>query len=283
MEPAGLDTEAPGRGGGDSFETRAGGAIRVIVLKSSQEIKQMRRVNRIVAEILDLVKRNIRPGVSTQDLEDLVEEEVRRRDVVAAFKGVRNPQGKPYPACLCTSINDEVVHGIPRPDRILTDGDLLSVDFGVFSKGFYGDAAISAAVGEAGPQVHALIRAAEEALEAGIDAARPGQRLGDLSAAIQQVVEAAGFTVVREFVGHGIGRSLHEEPQVPNYGTPGSGLRLKAGMVLAIEPMINNGRVGVVVDSDGWTARTGDGSFAAHAEHTIAVTDKGPVVLSELG
>jgi len=254
----------------------------LIVLRSAQEIEAMRRVNRTVAEILDRLRRHVRPGVSTQELEDLAAEEVKRRGLTAAFKGVANPQGKPYPCCLCTSVNDEVVHGIPSPRRILRDGDLLSVDFGVCHEGFYGDAAVSVAVGNGSPRVERLIRVAEEALDAGIREARPGRRLGDLSSAVQAVVEGAKMTVVREFVGHGIGRSLHEEPQVPNCGKPGTGVRLRPGMVLAIEPMINDGTPGITVDADGWTARTRDGSFAAHAEHSVAITEHGPVVLSRL-
>lgn len=254
----------------------------MIVLKSPREIEEMRRVNRIVAEILAAVRGAVRPGVTTKDLDDLVVEEVKRRSVVAAFKGVKSPQGKPYPAALCTSVNDEVIHGIPRRDRVLREGDVLSVDFGVFDRGVYGDAAFSVAVGQATPRVDRLIRTAEEALAAGIAEARPGRRLGDLSCAIQEVVEGAGFAVVREFVGHGIGRSLHEDPQVPNYGSRGTGVKLKAGMVLAIEPMINDGALGVVVDEDGWTARTRDGSLASHAEHTVAITADGPDILSRL-
>lgn len=254
----------------------------MIILKSPREIEEMRRVNRIVAEILDLVRQAVRPGVTTKALDELAMEEVRRRGVKAAFKGVKSPQGKPYPAGLCTSVNDEVIHGIPRRERVLQEGDLLSVDFGVVDKGVYGDAAFSASVGTGSPRALALIRAAEEALSAGIAEARPGRRLGDLSAAIQEVVEGAGYTVVREFVGHGIGRSLHEDPQVPNYGERGTGVKLKAGMVLAIEPMINDGAVGVMVDADGWTARTRDGSLASHVEHTVAITANGPDILSRL-
>lgn len=254
----------------------------MIVLKSSREIELMRRANRIVAEILTTLRGQVRPGVTTQDLEDIAQDEVTRRGVVAAFKGVPNPQGGPFPCCLCTSVNDEVVHGIPQRARLLQEGDLLSVDFGVFVNGFYGDAAFSVAVGQAPERVHALIRSAEAALAAGIGQARVGQRLGDLSAAVQAQVEGDGFTVVREFVGHGIGRALHEDPQVPNYGTRGTGVKLKAGMVLAVEPMINDGGAGVTVDADGWTARTRDGSFAAHAEHTIAITDGEPLVLSRI-
>jgi methionyl aminopeptidase len=254
----------------------------LIVLKSARELEEMRRVNRIVAEILERVRQAVRPGVSTKDLDGIAAEEVRRRGVTAAFKGVKSPQGKPYPASLCTSVNDEVVHGIPRADRILREGDLVSVDFGVLDRGVYGDAALTIPVGLVAPRVQELIRTAERALAAGIEEARPGRRLGDLSAAIQETVEKAGFTVVREFVGHGIGRSLHEDPQVPNYGERGTGVRLKAGMVLAIEPMINDGVVGVMVDDDGWTARTRDGSLSSHAEHTVAITEQGPDVLSRL-
>lgn len=242
----------------------------------------MRAVNAIVAEILAAVKSHIKAGVTTADLEAVAEEEVKRRGVKAAFKGVKNPEGRPYPACLCTSVNDEIVHGVPSRQKTIRTGDLVSVDFGVYHNGFYGDAAFSVAVGEAPEAVHRLIRTAEESLAAGIEEARPGKRLGDLSAAVQSVVEAQGYNVVREFVGHGIGRALHEEPQVPNFGVAGRGVTLRAGMVLAIEPMINDGRPGVKVDADGWTARTSDGSLAAHAEHSVAITESGPVILSRL-
>jgi methionyl aminopeptidase len=252
----------------------------VIVLKSPREIEEMRRVNAIVAEILEVIRGKVRPGVSTAELDAVAEEEIRRRGVAAAFLGVKNPEGRPYPARLCTSVNDEIVHGVPSRTRTLREGDLLSVDFGVYNNNFYGDAAFSVAVGRCQERVHRLIAVAEEALAAGIDQARPGNRLGDLSAAVQEVVEKAGYHVVREFVGHGIGRALHEEPQVPNHGRRGVGVQLRAGMVLAIEPMINDGGPGVTVDADGWTARTRDGSLAAHAEHSVAITDKGPLILS---
>lgn len=252
----------------------------MIYLKSPREIEALRRVNGIVAEVLELLRGQIRPGVSTADLEDLVVEEVARRGVKPAFKGVKNPGGTPYPACLCTSVNDEVVHGIPSRKKILRDGDLLSIDFGVYDSGFYGDAAFSQAVGTAPPRVQRLIEVVNRALAAGIAEMKPGNRLGDVGAAVQEVVEGAGFTVVREFVGHGIGRSLHEDPQVPNYGARGRGVTLRSGMVLAIEPMINDGAAGIKVDADGWTARTRDGSFAAHAEHSVAITDDGPLILS---
>lgn len=254
----------------------------MIVLKSDREIEQMRRANLIVAEVLDRIRSAVKPGASTRDLEAIAEDEVLRRGVVPAFKGVTGPHGGPFPTCLCTSLNDEVVHGIPSAERILREGDLLSVDFGVQANGFFGDAAISVPVGRVDDQTLALIRAAEEALEAAIAEARPGNRLGDISAAVQEIVEAAGFSVVREFVGHGIGRSLHEDPQVPNYGKRGTGVKLKAGMTLAIEPMINDGGLGVTVDADGWTARTRDGSRAAHTEHTVAITREGAYVLSRL-
>lgn len=255
----------------------------MIVLKSAREIEAMGRANKIVAEILDLLKRMVKPGISTADLEAVAEEEVRRLGVTPAFKGVRNPQRIPFPACLCTSINDEVVHGIPSTKKVLKNGDLLSVDFGVQVEGFFGDAAFSISVGERNPRNEKLIEIANQSLMAGIAEARPGNRLGDLSAAVQEVVEGAGFNVVREFVGHGIGRSLHEEPQVPNFGKRGTGLTLKEGMVIAIEPMINDGGPGITVDPDGWTARTRDGSFAAHAEHSVAITASGPKILSLVG
>lgn len=242
----------------------------------------MRQVNKAVAEILEKVRSAVSPGVTTMDLEELVDHEVDKRRMKAAFRGVKNPRGIPFPSSICASINDEVVHGIPAKKRVLKKGDLLSVDFGLVHDGFYGDAAISVPVGEASERAMKLIRIAEESLAAGINQAKPGNRLGDISAAVQEVVEGAGFNVVREFVGHGIGRSLHEDPQVPNFGKRGTGLILKEGMVLAIEPMINDGGPGIKVDDDGWTARTRDGSLAAHAEHTVAITAAGPLVLSRL-
>ncbi|HEY6009619.1 MAG TPA: type I methionyl aminopeptidase, partial [Geobacteraceae bacterium] len=228
----------------------------MIILKSLREIEEMRRVNAIVAEILEMIRGKVRPGVSTGELDAVAEEEIRRRGVGAAFLGVKNPQGKPYPARLCTSVNDEIVHGVPSRSRTLREGDLLSVDFGVYNNNFYGDAAFSVAVGQCQDRVHRLIATAEDALAAGIAEARPGNRLGDLSAAVQEVVEGAGYHVVREFVGHGIGTSLHEEPQVPNYGPPGRRERLVPGMCLAIEPMVNVGKPDVRVLDDGWTAVT---------------------------
>lgn len=257
----------------------------MIVLKSPQEIEKMRRVNLEVAQILQILKERVRPGITTGDLEDIAAEELKKRKIEGAFKGVPNPSGRgmAFPANLCTSVNDEIVHGVPSKKRELRDGDLLSIDFGVYSSGFYGDAAVSCAVGNVSAGAKKLIRIAEESLAAGIAAALPGNTVGDIGAAVQEIVEGAGYNVVREFVGHGIGTSLHEDPQVPNFGVRGRGIKLKAGMVLAIEPMINAGASGVKVDPDGWTARTRDGSLAAHVEHTIAVTEDGPVILSRLG
>lgn len=254
----------------------------MIVLKSPREIEALGRVNRIVAEILEIVRGEVKPGVSTAELEEVVDREILRRGVQAAFRGVKNPQGVPFPSSICVSINDEVVHGIPSPKRILKEGDLLSVDFGVFHEGFYGDSAFSVGVGVVKERVRRLIQVAEASLSAGIGQAVVGGRLGDISAAVQEVVEGAGYHVVREFVGHGIGRSLHEDPQVPNFGKRNSGVLLKEGMVIAIEPMINDGQGGIKVDADGWTARTKDGSLAAHAEHSIAITADGPLVLSRI-
>lgn len=254
----------------------------MIVLKSAREIEALGRVNRIVAEILGIVRAAVRPGLSTADLEEIVDREIMRRGVRAAFRGVKNPQGVPFPSSICVSVNDEIVHGIPSAKRILKEGDLLSVDFGVQHEGFYGDSAFSIGVGAVKERVTRLIQVAEASLEAGISQAVVGNRLGDISAAVQEVVEGAGYNVVREFVGHGIGRSLHEDPQVPNFGKRGTGVMLKEGMVIAIEPMINDGGPGIKVDADGWTARTKDASLAAHAEHSIAITSDGPLVLSRL-
>jgi methionyl aminopeptidase len=254
----------------------------VIILKSPREIEALHRVNQIGAEILEMLKVAISPGISTKDLEEIVDREVEKRGVVAAFRGVQNPHGIPFPSSICSSLNDEVVHGIPNK-KMLKEGDLLSIDFGVLNEGFYGDAAISVAVGKNPPKrVTKLIDNAWRALDAGIKKAIPGNRLGDISSAVQEVIELDGYNVVKEFVGHGIGRNLHEEPQVPNFGKINTGILLKEGMVIAIEPMINDGSAGIKVDSDGWTARTTDGSLAAHTEHSIAITKNGPIVLSSL-
>ena len=248
-----------------------------IILKTPEEIERMRGAGLIVAEVLQILKGHVSPGVTTMDLERITGEETRKRGASPAFKGYRD-----YPYCLCTSINDEVVHGMPSEKRVLKDGDILSIDFGVLYDGFYGDSAITLPVGKIPNEARRLIEVAEGSLERAIEAAREGNRLLDISAAVQGYVEAGGFSVVRDFVGHGIGRDLHEPPQVPNFGRPGRGVRLKAGMVLAIEPMINAGRSETKVLEDGWTAVTVDGSLSAHFEHTVAITGKGPYVLSSL-
>lgn len=247
-----------------------------IILKSREEIDIMRRSNLIVAEVLHALKNNVRAGVTTLDLERMAEDELSRKDAKPAFKGYRG-----YPWCLCTSVNNEVVHGMPSK-RVLKDGDIVSIDFGVLHDGFYGDSAITVPVGAVSADAARLVKVTEESLEKAIEAAVAGNRLLDISASVQRCVEAQGFSVVREFVGHGIGRELHEAPQVPNFGLPGRGIRLKAGMVLAIEPMINMGGPDVKILEDGWTAVTADGSLSAHFEHTVAITAEGPYVLSRL-
>lgn len=248
----------------------------MIILKSPDEIETMSRACRIAAEILETLKETVKPGISTKDVERFVEEMVAAREAVPAFKGYRN-----FPSSVCTSVNDEVVHGIPSA-RVLTEGDIVSIDLGVYSDGFYGDAASTFRVGRVSPLADRLIRVTEEALALGIGRARPGNRISDISHVIQRHVEMSGFSVVRAFVGHGIGRSLHEEPQVPNFGAPGHGPRLKEGMTLAIEPMVNAGSHDIVILDDGWTAVTADGSLSAHAEHTVVITRSGPRILTKI-
>lgn len=235
----------------------------------------MRRSGAIVAEVLQVMRENVKPGSTTMDLESIAEEEIKRRGARPAFKGYRG-----YPFCLCTSINNEVVHGMPSQKRVLREGDILSIDCGVLKEGFYGDSAVTVPVGRISPEAARLIDVTARSLELAIEAAREGNRLLDISSAVQGYVESHGFSVVREFVGHGIGRSLHEAPQVPNFGVPGRGVRLKAGMVLAIEPMINLGASPVKILEDGWTAVTSDGKLSAHFEHTVAITPDGPSVLT---
>lgn len=248
-----------------------------IILKSPDEIKAMRAAGAVVAEVLDVLKANVRPGVTTLDLEKIAEEETKKRKAKPAFKGYRG-----YPFCLCTSVNSEVVHGMPSSKKTLNEGDIVSIDYGALVDGFYGDAAVTVPVGTVSEDAARLMRVTEESLGKAIEAAREGARLQDISFAVQSHVEPHGFSVVREFVGHGIGRELHEPPQVPNFGTPGRGVRLKAGMVLAIEPMINAGGWAVKVLSDGWTAVTADGKLSAHFEHSVAITHEGPLVLTKI-
>jgi methionyl aminopeptidase len=248
-----------------------------VVLKSSQEIEKMRRAGQVTREVLELLRGHVKPGVTTMDLEKVAVDRLAELGVKAAFKGYGG-----YPCVLCASINSEVVHGIPSPKRILKEGDVISLDFGVFVDGYCGDAAITVPVGEKiDPDTARLLKVTEASLHAGIAVVRPGATLGDVGAAVQGVVEAEGFSVVREFVGHGIGVHMHEDPQVPNFGQPGRGMKLRAGMVIAIEPMVNAGKPDVMVLEDGWTAVTSDGSMSAHFEHTVAVTAAGSRILTE--
>jgi methionyl aminopeptidase len=242
----------------------------MIILKTPDEIEIMARASRLVAETLALLRREVRVGITTEDLDRVAEKFIRSNGGTPAFKGYRN-----YPKTLCASINDQVVHGIPSK-RTLKEGDIIGLDLGAIVDGFYGDSAVTVAVGNVNPRVAELLRVTEESLYAGIAKAVVGNRLSDISHAVQRHAEAAGFSVVTDFVGHGIGRQLHEEPQVPNYGKPGQGPRLQEGMVLAIEPMINMGHSGVRVLDDRWTAVTTDGSLSAHFEHTIAIQSSGP-------
>lgn len=242
----------------------------MIILKTPAEIEIMAEASRVVAEVLEIIRKEVRPGVSTDDLDRLAEKEIRGRGATPAFKGYRN-----YPKTLCASVNEQVVHGIPS-GRKLKDGDIIGLDLGAIVGGFYGDSAVTVAVGRVPEKIATLVQVTEESLYLGIEQAVVGNRLTDISHAVQRHIESAGYSVVTEFVGHGIGRHLHEEPQVPNYGKPGQGPRLQSGMVLAIEPMVNVGGSAVRVLEDRWTAVTADGSLSAHFEHTIAIQPSGP-------
>jgi methionyl aminopeptidase len=246
----------------------------MICLKSERELETMDRANALVHRVLRAVEETAGPGVSTGELDKLAEEMIRADGGIPAFKGYRG-----FPATLCTSVNDVIVHGIPNGKNRLRDGDLVSVDCGVLLDGFYGDAAVTFGVGTVDPEAQRLMDITRRCLDDAVAAVKPEGRLGDVSAAVQVRAEEAGFGVVREFVGHGIGRALHEEPQVPNYGKPGHGQRLKPGLVIAIEPMITGGSWRVSIDDDGWTARTEDGRLAAHFECSVAVTADGRRVL----
>jgi len=248
-----------------------------IVCKSAAEIEKMRKSGHLVREILDALKAAVKPGVSTMDLERIAVKMIQDAGAKPAFKGYYD-----YPCVLCTSINQEIVHGIPSEKRKLAVGDIVSIDCGVILDGYYGDAAITVAVGpEISPDLRKLLEVTEASLYRGIEQARVGNNVGDVGAAVQEYVEAAGFSVVREFVGHGIGTRLHEEPQVPNFGSKGQGAKLREGMVLAIEPMVNTGGPGTRVLADKWTAVTEDGGYSAHFEHCVAVTKDGPVILTQ--
>ncbi len=246
-----------------------------IMIKTPQEIEKMRVSGIALRKVHDAIAPHVVAGASTMDLEEIAVAKIAELGGKAAFKGYHG-----YPSALCTSINEEVVHGMPNAKRILKDGDILSIDCGVIIDSYYSDAAVTYAIGKPEPKVQKLLDVTKASLEAAIEQCRVGGRLFDIGATVQEICEAEGFGVVRDFVGHGIGRSMHEDPQVPNFGTRGKGLRLKAGMVLAVEPMINAGAPEVKVLKDGWTAITVDGSYSAHFEHTVAITQDGPIVLT---
>jgi methionyl aminopeptidase len=246
----------------------------MITIRTPQEIEIMRRNNRLVAQVLQRLRKAIQPGITTAELDQLAERTIREAGAIPAFKGYRG-----YPASLCVSVNEEVVHGIPGPRR-LREGEIVSLDVGVYRNEYYGDAAITVPVGKVSEQATRLLEVTQQALAKGIEQATHGNRLLDIAHAIQSWVESRGFAVVRDFVGHGIGRALHEDPQVPNFGPPHHGPRLRPGMVLAIEPMINVGTWAVKILEDGWTVVTADRSLSAHFEHTIAISDGEPDILS---
>jgi len=246
-----------------------------IQLKTPAQIAKLREANLIVADVLDTLEAAAKPGMSTWELNEIAEKRLKQLKGESAFLGYHG-----YPAVLCTSVNEVVVHGIPRKDVILKEGDLLSVDFGAFKDGWCGDSARTLPMGKVSDEARKLMDATRESLERAIAACVPGQRLGDIGHAVQSTVEPLGYGVVRQFVGHGIGRKMHEEPHVPNYGVAGRGLRLSVGLVVAIEPMINAGSAEVFTEEDGWTAVTKDGSLSAHFEHSVAITENGPFVLS---
>jgi methionyl aminopeptidase len=248
-----------------------------ITIRTPQEIEKLRRSGQVVREVLDTVRRAVKPGRTTLELEAVAAAKIKELGATPAFKGYRG-----YPCVLCTSVNNEVVHGIPSAERKLHDGDIVSIDTGVVMDGYYGDSAITVAVGQKlAAKTQRLLDVTAASLASAIRTVKAGATLGDVGAAVQETVEAQGFSVVRDFVGHGIGTRLHEDPQVPNYGKRGHGQALKAGMVLAIEPMVNAGKPGVQVLQDGWTAVTQDGSLSAHFEHTVVVTDDGALVLTQ--
>jgi methionyl aminopeptidase len=249
----------------------------VITIKSKAEFETMRRAGRLVAETLDKLRTAVKPGMSTGDLDKIAYEHITKHGGVPSFKGYHG-----FPASICTSVNDEVVHGIPSKRRMVSEGDIISIDCGAIIDGWHGDAAVTVPVGHTNAEMERLLKVTEESLHKGIDLAVPGKRLGDVSAAIQRYAEAQGYSVVREYVGHGIGREMHEEPQIPNWGTPGRGVLLKQGMALALEPMVNAGKAEVRVLKDDWTVVTQDGKWSAHFEHTVALTENGPEILTKL-
>ena len=249
----------------------------MIILKSVDELNAMRRAGRVVAQANELVRELVRPGATTLDLDRAIEEFILKQNAIPAFKGYQG-----YPASICASVNEVVVHGIPNEEEVLEEGSIISVDIGAFVDGFCGDSAWTYPVGKISSEVQLLLDTTKEALYQGIEQARVGNRLSDISHAVQRRAEERGFSVVRDFVGHGIGRQMHEAPQIPNFGPPGRGPRLKSGMTLAIEPMVNVGGYHVEVLADNWTVVTRDRSWSAHFEHTIAITEEGPVILTTL-
>ena len=246
-----------------------------IMIKTAKEVEKMRRAGGIVRDVLQVVRAMVKPGVTTFDLERVAEKMIEEAGAKPAFKGYHG-----FPCVLCTSLNEQVVHGIPSAKTVLREGDILSVDCGVVIDGYYGDSAITIPVGKVAPATQKLLDVTQASLGRAIEAVRPGAMLGDVGAAVQEMVEAEGFSVVKEFVGHGIGTRMHEDPQIPNFGQRGRGVRLREGMVLAIEPMVNAGGDAVRVLKDGWTAVTEDGSLSAHFEHTVAVTKDGAAILT---
>ncbi|TML81511.1 MAG: type I methionyl aminopeptidase [Actinobacteria bacterium] len=246
----------------------------MIMRKRAEELDKMRRAGRVVGETLQILQAAVKPGVTTLELDEIAEREIRARGAVPSFKGYRG-----FPATICTSINSEIVHGIPG-HRTLKDGDLIKLDCGAIVEGYHGDSAVTVPVGEVSQEALKLIETTDRSLQAGIAEAKAGNRIHDIGAAVQTTAEGAGFSVVREYVGHGIGRALHEDPPVPNYGKPGTGLKLEPGLVIAIEPMVNVGTFETRLLPDGWTVVTADGALSAHFEHTIAITENGPEVLT---
>lgn len=248
----------------------------MVILKLPEEIEKARASNRIVAEVLNRISEKVKPGVRTRDLDKLAEDIAQKRGAKPAFKGYRG-----FPHALCTSINEVVVHGMPS-ERVLVEGDIIGLDFGVYYRGFFGDATITLPVGKVSEKALRLIEVTEKSLYKGIEETKKGNRLGAISAAVQTTVESAGFSVVRDYVGHGVGKNLHEDPQIPNFGKKDRGIELKSGMILAIEPMVNEKNFKVKVLPDGWTVVTADGGLSAHFEHSVAITDNGPDILSKL-
>lgn len=246
-----------------------------ITIKTAEELDLMRHAGRIVASVLTMLAQAARPGVSTAELDQIAEDAVRAAGALPSFKGYRE-----FPASICASINEEIVHGIPSPNRVLCEGDILSIDFGAIYQGWQGDAALTVGMGKISPQAERLVRVTRESLQKAIEQARPGNRVTDIGAAVETHARRHGYQVVREYCGHGIGRNMHEEPPVPNFGPAGQGPVLKPGMTLAIEPMLSAGTYKTRLEADGWTVRTADRKLSAHFEHTVAITDHGPEILT---